>query len=502
MVEEKKPNFFERIFLSLPALQSPPISSPNAQQAPAALDFTDDRSAGDASIDGFKALNTQARGSSGTLVNAGYPAEEYLYTLRGRERANVYEKMRRGDGQISMCLAAVKNPIKSCLWEIDPGKVGDEEKATDEAIKDAAFIKHILFEDLDLPWTKKLSEILTMIDFGHSVFEITHKAVIDHPTFGSYIGIQSLGWRSPRTIERWNLDLQTGKLASITQMAFGDLQRFVEIPVQFLLTFALNQEGSNYEGISMLRPCYGSWKRKELYLKLNAIGIEKFAVQTPLIEVPEDKMNDPNNPELQNVINAIAAYTSGESGYFAYPAGWKIDLKASTFDPSKVDDSVDREDTRMAKAFLCNFLELGMSGGGGAFALSEDLSDFMLDGLEFIAKEVEAQINDVLIPMLIKLNFGERETYPKLKHSNLSDKAGSELANMLKELGMTRWLTPEDGDEDHLRRRMGLPARTRIGMREVANVTERIDDKTAPTPTLSEKIRLAEEHQRVKAKRG
>ena len=432
-------------------------------------------------------------GTTGSRNDAGYPSEEYLSELRGYRRADIFDEMRRSDAQIVMCLAAVKNPIKSATWEIEPG-AAEGELPTPEAEEDAKLIRHILFDDLDRPWKKVLSEILTFIDFGHSVFEITHKVALDHPRFGSYNGIASLGFRSPRTIDKWNLNKSTGKLASIEQIVEGDLFKAnIVIPDQFLLTFSLNQEGSNYEGISMLRPCYGPWLRKDLYLKLNAIGIEKFAVGTPIGEIPAGKEN---SQELANMITALEKYVSHESGYLLFPSGWKLDLNNNSYDPSRVEDSIDREDRRMAKSFLANFLELGMSGGG-AYALSNDLSDFMLSGLEHVADEIAAPINMDLIPSLIKINRGQREFYPRLKHSGISDKAGKELADMLKALGDGKWLTPEDGDEEHLRRRIGLPARTGEGVREVQPQQQQFGQPQ----TMAERMKLAEMN-RLKGSRG
>jgi len=472
MVKTKQPNLIERIFR---------LSSENGN-----VDSVENAQT-------IVPLRTKYSeiGSTGTKVDAGYPSEEYLQNLRGTRRADIYDEMRRSDTQITMCLKAVKNPILGASWEVHPGCAPGEQPSP-EAIEDAKLIEHILFHDLDRPWKKVVSEILTFIDFGHSVFEITHKVVLDHPRFGSYNGIGMMGWRSPRTIERWIINKQTGKLSAIEQMAEGDLDKgTVQIPDQFLLTFSIQQEGSNYEGISMLRPCYGPWMRKDLYLKLNAIGIEKFAVGTPIAKVPAGKEN---SDEMTNMKTVLEKYVTHESGYLIYPSGWELDLNNNSYDPSKVEESIDREDRRIAKAFLANFLELGMGASGGAYALSNDLSDFMLAGLEHVADEIASPINMDMIPSLVKLNRGPRDFYPVLKHSGISDKAGSELATMLKTLGDGKWLTPEDGDEDHLRKRIGLPARTGQGERETSQ---------QPTfgPSLSERMKLAEAA-RLRGSRG
>jgi hypothetical protein len=468
MVTKKKPSLIQRLFKLSDDGEAPVIEDASA---------------------GFTPMNRVARGTPGTRSYAGYPSEEYLPLLHGTRRAGIFDQMRRSDGQLTMCLAAVKNPIKSAVWEIEPG-AEDGQQPTPEAIADADLVRHILFKDMDRPWKKVLGEILTFPEFGHSVFEVIHKVVLDHPKYGSYNGIEALSFRSQRTIERWNLEIPSGKLKSITQIANGDLYAYVDIEAPFLLVFSLNQEGSNYEGISMLRPCYGSFMRKDEYLKLNAIGIEKGAVGTPMAEVPEGKEN---SEQFDNLVKVLEQYMSHEQGYITFPKDWKITIDHNAYDPTKVEESVDREDRRMAKAFLCNFLELGMSGGGGAFALSNDLSDFMLSGLELLAEEIEGPINQDLIPALIKMNRGPREFYPRLKHSGISDKAGKELADMLKTLADSKWLTPEDGDENHLRRRIGLPTRTKEGIREVLGQGIRaVVPDGAAAPTLSERIRLAE----------
>lgn len=406
-------------------------------------------------------IHVKEVGSQGTENYSGYAAEEYLQQMRGKQRADKFDEMRRSDPQVSMCLSAVKDPIKSASWTIEPG---DD---TPEAKDDAELIEHILFKDMDKTWEETLSEVLTMVDFGHSIFEVVNKVVIDHPEFGSYNGIKSLAFRSQRTIERWNLDDDTGDLKSVSQYAYGDLQRLVDIPAEFLMVFTLKQEGSNFEGISAIRPCYGNWFRKNHYLKLNAIGIEKFAVPTPLVEVPDGKQE---TDQYANLVAALTAYTSHESNFLIYPAGWKMTLNNNAYDPQKVEVSIDNEDKRMVKAFMANFLELGMNGFGSQ-SLSFDLSDFFLNSLDHIAKIVSSRINQKLIPNLIKLNRGPRGVYPKLKHAGISDRAGSELATVLRDLRIGDFITPDDRLEKDLRARFNLPEMSLEGQRAKSSNT-------------------------------
>ncbi len=417
-------------------------------------------------------------GSTGTEIFGGYFEEDYLDALRNNERADVFDKMRRSDPQVKMCLSAVKNPIKSSNIEIIPA--GDDFYYHN----DARLIEKILFESMATPFPRFLSEALTMIEFGYSMFEVTHKNFINSPVkdsegttiLNSYTGIRNISWRSPKTIDRWNLNHETGDLESVLQLAYGDLGRDVIIPAKYLLLFTLEREGSNYEGISLLRPCYGNWWRKNNYNKINAIGIEKFAVPTPIATIPQGKQS---STQYAKLITALEKYTTHQSNYLIKPEGFDIDLNTNTYDPSKVEVSIENEDKRMVKAFLANFLELGM-GGTGSYALSNDLSDFFLTGLEFIAKEIAEQLNKNLIPDLVKMNFGPRDKYPTIQFNGISDKAGKEMADILGTLTSAQIITPDDNLEKHLRKRLGIT--------EMSEEGRRLKPTSSGDLSLSEKI--------------
>lgn len=395
-----------------------------------------------------KIIHIEQIGSTGTESYSGYPTEEYLYTLRGTERADLFDKMRRSDAQVKMLLSAVMGPILKSKWRVDPGNHEDP-----ESVKDAELISHILFHDMDKPWLEFLREALALLTYGHSVFEVIDKVVIDQPEYGSYNSIASFAFRSPRTIERWNLDPKTGNLASISQYAYGDLDRLVDIPADFLLVFSLDKEGSNYEGISALRSIYGNWFRKNTYMKLNAIGIEKFAIPTPIVHVPTGKDNQTQRSKLKE---ALEAYTTHQKNYLIIPEGWTVDLKTNTYDPQKVEIAIDNEDKRMAKAFLANFLELGMNGFGSQ-SLATDLSDFFMHSMDYVASIISSGINQTVIPRLVQLNRGPRSSYPKLCHSGISDTATKELAEVINAFANSGLIKGDDKLEEHIREAYGLP---------------------------------------------
>lgn len=413
-------------------------------------------------------VSYQERGSTGTRIYGGYIREDFLDTMNGIQRAEEFEKMRRSDYQTKMLLSSIKNVIKAAKWVVNPGIVSEGDSATEEAQNDADFIEYILFEDMDDEWDKTVSEILTLIDFGFSLFEIVHKVVIGDSKWGSYNGIRKMGWRSPRTIFQWNVDRDTESLVSVTQIAFGDAGRLVDIPSQFLVNFNVEQEGANFEGISFLRCCYGPWQRKNNALKLNAAGMEKYAIPTPTAEIPDSKLN---SDQYNHLISSLEAYTSHQSNYVTYPAGWKIDLKPNSgYDPSKMDISVNYEDQRMTKSFLAQFLELGMGhSSSSSRSQSSNLSDYFLSQIEYLTNGICARINKRIIRPLILMNRGPRDAYPQIVCTGISDKGGQEFANIVKTLVDARIVVPDNPLEDMMRERYGLSIRSDDGQRQANN---------------------------------
>lgn len=401
--------------------------------------------------------NLIAQGKTGTEIFSGYPNEEYLQEMRGTRRADLFDQMRRSDSDVIMLLGAVKNLILSAVWDVQPYDDSDEAK------EDAELIKHIFFNDMVNSWEQYMQEALTCCDFGHAVFERTHKIVENHPKFGSYIGLKNMGWRSPRTLEKWNVDKDSGQLVSVTQISNGDLDAYVDMAAKYLTVITLKKEGSNYEGISMLRGIYGNFLRKKVYMKLNAIGVEKFAIPTPTLEVPDI---DLNSEQYNNAVEVLENFVGHESQYITYPLGWKLTLVSNTYDPEKVEKSVDAEGARMARAFLANFLNLGQGGSSGSYALSNDLSDFFTASLDFLARLIVDDINRTIIPELIKMNRPDRQEYPTICHSGISDKAGKELSEILNSLAGTKYIVPDDALEEHLRKQYKLPKKSDKGQRE------------------------------------
>lgn len=393
-------------------------------------------------------------GLSGTRIYGGYYEEEYLRKLQHKEGMDVYDTMRRNDPQIKMILSLVKNPILSAKWDVEAVDDSDEEQEI------AEFIKHCVFNDIRSPDGRKrksfkslLRESLSFIDFGFSCFEVVHKIVYNHPEWGDYVGLRDIAWRSPRTIDRWELN-RDGSINYIVQQIEGDFGGTYYINGSHLLVFSNEKEGDNYEGVSLLRSVYGNHFRKNVYRKIQAVGLERSATGIPMGELSENVAN--RDDAFVSLRKILKRFTSHQEGYIATPAGIKISEMKITHDSEKVQKVIDSENIEMTKSILANFMEMGI-GSGGSYSLGTDISDMFLSGIELYADIVKDGLNDCVVEKLVNLKYGKRAKYPKIRYSGINDKAGKELAEIITMFANSGLVQKSDRLYKYIATRYNLP---------------------------------------------
>lgn len=394
-------------------------------------------------------------GTTGTAIYSGHYDEEYLNTfLNMPDGIDTYDQMRRSDAQITMLRNSIRNPILGANWFIEAVDDSEEERQKKD------FISYVLFEDMGYPdgskyktWIEFVEEALSYLDFGFCIHEIVHKVVQNDPIWGNYIGLKDLGYRSQKTIYQWNL-LPNGGIKNVWQQADGDLDSDAFMDGKNLIVLSNNKEGDNYEGISLLRPIYGNYFRKNIYYRLQSTGVERGITGTPIGTMPQDKLND--SAQIDKFIQIMQRYTQNQSNYILKPHGFELDVFSLNYDPAKLDSVIENENKNMAKAFLANFMELGLSGSG-SYALGSDLSDIFLNGIQLYANKICDQINRQVIKPLVIAKFGNAKKYPFLKVTGINDKAGKEKAEIVTMLVNAGIISPSDQLEDALNRDFDLP---------------------------------------------
>jgi len=399
-------------------------------------------------------FNTKEKGNSGTAISSLVYQNEYLNELSGVESHTIYNRMRRSDPQVRKVLAAITSPIKAATWSFEAAS--DE----DQDVQAAALMERIFFTDLD--YDHKLGEILTFLAHGFSIFEVIHENKISND-FGTYTGLANLAFRNQTTITEWRVDPKTSHLTEVHQEQSGDAEVDVWLKTDTLLMFFNEREGDD-NGFPLLRPLYGPYKRKLLIETLKMIGIERSAIPTPTLQVPQNIST--KDDEYKSATSILSSFTSAENSYLTYPEGWDLDLhQNSGFDPMKLEDSIKREDEKMAGAILATFLELGTGGNGGAYALGENLERFFAQVIASFAKAIANTINTRLIPNLMKLNYGDTiEVMPEITFTGITDKVGKEFMDIVTGYTNAGVVTKDEQLEDYVRKVHGLPKKAEGSM--------------------------------------
>jgi hypothetical protein len=391
-------------------------------------------------------------GETGDLVISGLlSGNDYNPDLTGTKRISEYDKMRLGDATVRAALQAVKLPLKAANWFI---KAPEEGKEDDEKV---VFIKEQILENDNFSWTQLLNKVLTFCDYGNAVFE-----KVFYQTDDGKIGLKKLGHRVSKTIYRWTLE--DGKTPGITQFipasTNGNTKR--EIPKWKLMYFINELEGSNYEGISLLRAAHKHWYFKDLYYRIDVMATEKHGLGVPIVKHPPNAKPD----DVKKARELARNIRANEFSHMDLPNGFSIemlDMKALELkDPKEMIGHHNRE---IVLSFLAEFLDLG-AGKAGSYALAKDKSDFFMLALESLAKVIQEQFN-LLIKEMIILNFGEQDIYPTLEYSGVGNVDVETLSNALQRFGSAGFIHADEQIEKKLREEMNLPEQDPAAWEEI-----------------------------------
>ena len=389
--------------------------------------------------------------SVGTEIYGGYLEEEFLGELRNpRQRYRAYHEMRSSSGIIKMCIKAVKDQLKGSTWGIR-SKVNEEERP--EVLKQLEFMGKAFPVDMH---NRIVTDITSAVIFGFYLGEIYYETF----DFNGQLKLKpQIKFISQRTIDRWIISKNIG-LHGIVQQVYGDTTdnkiNQIEITRDKLVHMAIDQEGENYEGVSLLRPIYGNWVRKNSNYKKIAIG--NHFMTLPYLKVYQNTEGSAQLPdeEIKKMGTRLAerSQSSKALSHMVFPAGWTAEEQTTSFDPLRLYDCNDKEDTEIVRAFCANFLLL--TKGSGSNALSNDLSDFFLKGLEEIAKQIDSTITGDIIERTINVNFNE-DCLIECYHSEIGGKGGVKLADAISRLLSSRAITMDNPTEDFVREVFGLP---------------------------------------------
>lgn len=363
---------------------------------------------------------------------------EYLFRLKGARGVREYNLM-RSDDTIASILRVISAPIKGSNWVI-------RTQSTDEKdVEIAKFFYDYFWEQAPKVFSSILNNVLLMLCFGFTVFEKVWQETFIN---GKQYLMMDLQYRHQLTIERIDLDKK-----QIVQYSDG---KYLNIPFDDLLFFVNEQEGEDYWGRPIIRPCYAKWLRKKQNSGQWTIAGLKNA--TGFIHVTTPKTIKKTDQEYDDLKKSLSKVQEGKASILITSEGYESKIFNPNVNASFYDTTEKSVDIGMRNAALANFLGLGTTGTG-TYNVGEIQYKMFLKSLKEIISYIEQTFTkQVLKPMTI-VNFGVQETYPELSCQDINNDVNVELIKEALNFFREGVIKATKKDEDDIRSKLSLPER-------------------------------------------
>ncbi|CAN7241249.1 hypothetical protein LJR045_000977 [Microbacterium sp. LjRoot45] len=372
---------------------------------------------------------------------------------------DVYDRMRTEDAQVGSVLQAVTKPILSTEWVIDPAGADDE------------VVTHIA-GDFGLPikgrdpiaplrtrnrfsWNDHVRLALLELPYGHSIFEQVYRPE------GGLLHLAKLAWRPPRTISDIKVGSDGGLIAIEQHGVAGKLK--VTIPVDRLVVYVNEREGSNWLGRSLLRTAYKNWLLKDRLLRIqaltaerNGLGISTYTGAPPPDAGTYEDKEKWADEQVKSGLKIAKEARAGDTSGVSLPHGATFELKGVTGKLPDSDVPIRYHDEQIARAVLAHFLNLGTETG--SWALGSTFADFFTNSLNAVAQHIADITQQHVVEDLVDRNWGPTVRAPRIVPAKIGAQhpATAEAIKALLESGALRY---DPALEAHVRALYGLPVR-------------------------------------------
>lgn len=356
---------------------------------------------------------TKEVGVEGDVVVGSFDNEE-----QRKDKISIkdYRKMFDTDETVEALYNVVTLPILATSFDV----VADEADVDGEQ---ANFIRNCLFQEgyrggMETPFSLFLDQTLKAVMDGFAVFERVYR--LDSQGRLVY---KKLAYRDSTTVTM----LRDGEknYAGINQKAtFADESIDVDIPAYKTFLFTFGKAHDYLYGRSGFKSIYGSYDRKRKMEYFDLVSIQARAKKARILRRIADeavKVQDENDGTVKRALKKLQKL--GEYSSVAYvPSGYEVDEMNS--DQLNANESIERQNSGMARKFLAQFILLGNQGSAsvGSYALSADQSDLFMIAEKGVMKLLAEHFTRYLIVDLIDLNYpvGKR-FYPTFKFGDISE---------------------------------------------------------------------------------
>lgn len=437
-------------------------------------------------------------GSVGTFQFDGLVQDYAVPELSGSRGRRVYEKM-RADATVSAIVFAIEMMLSRTDWTCI---ASDPEDAT--AIEYAEFFDS-LRNDMSLTWKTFISQVLSMLTYGWSFFEIVTKrrlgpdAKVPSLYNDGKWGLRKLAFRDQDTLYQWNVS-ENGELQAMVQLVVSGIDSGMKIiPMRKGLLFRAGSWHDSPEGISPLRGAYTPWLLLQGINRAEAYGIERELNGLPVMKIPADVLKAANEGDEQ----AIAAVRTYEqivrdvrlnkqagvilpSDYYENADGTITNQKQYEFSllssngtrAINVQAAAERHQVSIARCVLADFLMLGTSSRSGSQALGQSRFQFFANALDGWNDSIAEVLNRSLIPCIARLNGMDFKKLPSYKTNSVNPVDVETMISCVERyIRAGGVLLPDPQVDAVVRDRLGLPMLDPERMKELDNYDPTLDPR-------------------------
>ena len=374
-------------------------------------------------------------------------ADEFLPDLKGKRAIRKYREMRDNDSTIGAIMYATEQVLRDVDYYVEPADDSPTAK------REAEFVQSIL-EDMEHTLDDHISEALSHLTFGFSLFEVVYKRrrgpdsrnPKKHSKYNDgRIGVRKLASRAQWTIERFDVDKTTGDVLGIRQeQNYGTKSLF--IPSTKLLHYRTTNTNNDPSGRSILRNAYSAYQYLKNLQNIEAVAVERELHGVPIGRIAAEYLS-PDATADQASVRAqmekiLRDLKFNEQGYALLPsdvfrdADGKptnqriVDIELITSNGSRnidIHPIIQRYQHDIARSVMAEFLMLG-AGANGSYALSKSKTDLFLRSMESYINSIFDVLNKQLVEPLWHLNGLNFKYMPKIC-------AGDVAPHDLRELG-------------------------------------------------------------------
>lgn len=382
-------------------------------------------------------------GSNGYGVFSDFESENN--SLNESRKIADYRKM-LSDGTVEALFNILTMPILASQYSIAA------KDKSDEAEKQAEFVRNNLFSQnyeggMEIPFSLFLDQAMMALVDGFQVWEKVYRLNKD----GLY-EIKKLALRDSRSVELI-IDKKDG-FQGVKQTQEDGTE--IEIPAYKTLLFTHGKRYDSIYGRSIFTALWKNYDKKQKLEYLDNIALQNDAIKPKVLRRIESAPLQDGEGVFAKAMKALGRLGKLNS-VVSIPSGYELDvLESNGRDPHQ---SIERQNSEMARVFLANFMLLGSQGSSsnGSFALSETQSKMFRLGIESIMKQLASHINQYLIADLIDINF-MKPLYPVFKFENVDESITNGVFNAF----MT--LIQKDKVSDSMAEEIEDTTATRLGL--------------------------------------